>query len=140
MRVAAPPPAATHQRGLSPSPQVLLLACTLAPPEATAPIFSLTLPTLVHGMRTEADGPPSPADAELAPLCHTALTALAGRAPEAFRAAVAAFSPATRSRMEAAVREAAAKKQAAAAPAPTSAATVAQPKIALKMDFGNFGK
>jgi hypothetical protein len=42
--------------------------------------------------------------------------------------------------MEEAVRQAAAKKQAAAAPAPASQAAEAKPKIALKMDFGNFGK
>jgi hypothetical protein len=119
---------------------VLLLACTLAPPDATAAVYSLVLPILVHGMSTHADAPSS--DLELSPICHAALTALAGRAPDAFRAAVAAFSPATRSRMETALREAAAQKQSIAARTQDSTATaaVAQPKIALKMDFGNFGK
>jgi len=104
-----------------------------------APLLSLTLPLLVRGMSIDAERAIT-ADAELSTICHAALTALAGRAPDAFRAAVAAFSPETRGRMETALREAAAKKQQAAAALNPAAAAAAKPKIALKMDFGNFGK
>jgi len=122
--------------------KVLLLACTLAPPDSMAALFSLALPILVAGMPTDADV--SPPTAELSTICQTALTALGGRAPEAFRAAVSVFSASTRARMETSIREAAAKKQRAAStlnPTTTADAVAdAKPTIALKMDFGNFGK
>ena len=44
-------------------------------------------------------------DAELSAVAHAALTALASRSADAFRASVANFSTETRSRMEVAVRE-----------------------------------
>ena len=89
-------------------------------------------------MGVAADGPPSKVDAELSAVAHAALTALASRSADAFRASVANFSTETRSRMEVAIREEQAKKQRAVAASPGAAVTAAKPKIALKMDFGSF--
>jgi len=118
--------------------KLLLLACTLSSAEAAPALFSLTLPLLIHGMSVAADGPSSKVDAELSAVAHAALTALASRSADAFRASVANFSTETRSRMEVAIREEQAKKQRAVAASPGAAVTAAKPKIALKMDFGSF--
>jgi len=124
--------------------KALLLACTVCPAEASTSLLSLALPLFVGCLWLAADGSPSAAQKEVSALVHASLTALAKRAPTDFRQAVAAFTPATRSRMEMALKEAAASasntaqsREAAAKPA--SAGVASQPKIALRMDFGSFG-
>ena len=122
--------------------KLLLLGATLAPPGALTTLLSLVLPLLVGCLSVSSDPPPSPARRELASLAHASVTALAKRSPAEFRDAASGFSPETRARMETALREAAAASQqvqAAASPA-AGQPPAAAPKIALKMDFGGFGK
>ena len=121
--------------------KLLLLACAVSPPEALAAVFSLALPLIVGCLSVAADGAVSAEQRELSTLAHTSLTALAKRSAAEFRAAAAAFSADTRTRMETALREVAAATQpqqcaAAAATTPSGA----PPKIALKMDFSSFGR
>lgn len=96
-------------------------------------------------IRRQADGTQSAAQRELSALAHSSLTALAKRSPDAFRAVAANFSPDVRTRMETALREAAAVASAQAQAACCVAASAtssgsAAPSIALKMDFSSFGK
>ena len=75
-------------------------------------------------------------------LALSSITGLAKRSPDDFRATVAALSADARARMETAIREAAQASAAAQqSHTPTSAkGPGSAPKIALKMDFGGFGK
>jgi len=117
--------------------RVLLLACTISPPESLVTLLSIALPLLVQCMWVAADGTPSPPQKELSALSHASFTALAKRSPNEFRAAVASFSPESRSRMEAAIRESATGS--VATPTIAAKAAAEKPKIALKMDFSSFG-
>ena len=125
--------------------KLLLLSCALATPEGLPTLLSLTLPLIVGCLHVNADGAQTADDKALATLAHTSLTALAKRSPEHFRAVVGMFTPDTRTRMETALREAAAPTAAPVASAgaggvPNSPGVGAPPKIALKMDFSAFGK
>ena len=122
--------------------RLLLLACALSPAEALAPLLSLALPLIIGCLSISADGAVSAEQRELSALAHTSLTALAKRSPHEFRTVAAAFSSTVRTRMETALKEAAAH---VAAPVASGGAVGAvgggaAPKIALKMDFSAFGK
>jgi len=121
--------------------KVLLLMVTLSPPAAVVTVLSLLLPLLIGCMWLGRDGAPDAVQKELSTLAHASITALGKRHTAEFRQAVAAFSDETRTRMESALREAAAASQQAASAASTGAAQAeAKPKIALRMDFSSFGK
>ena len=127
--------------------KLMVLACALAPADgsgAVGVVLSLALPLIINCMHLQADGTPSAEAKELSTMASNSLTALAKRSVNEFKAAAATFAPETRTRMETALREQAA---AAAAPPTTKAGLGAPgtpaagpPKIALKMDFGGFGK
>eukprot|EP00965_Chrysotila_dentata_P221096 6192190-Pleurochrysis_carterae.AAC.6 len=112
----------------------------MCPPHAVTSLLSLSLPLFVGCMWLAKDGTPDAAQKEVSTLVHASLTALAKRSPADFRAAVAAFSAETRSRMETALREAAAASQAGTALSSNQTEQAAKPKIALRMDFSSFGK
>ena len=117
--------------------KVLLLACTLTPPDGMLTCLSVTLPLLVGCMHLGADGKPSQSTKELSMLAHASFTALAKRSPNEFRAAVSWFTSETRARMETALRESAATTT--ITPGHVANTPPAAPKIALKMDFSGFG-
>jgi len=116
--------------------KLMLLVCTISPPEGLLACFSIMVPLLVGCMWLTADGAPSSAQKELSAVAHASFSVLARRAPNEFKVVIGELSTDVRKRMETALREAAAPSRPTPGPAHVSSA----PKIALKMDFTGFGK
>eukprot|EP00966_Prymnesium_polylepis_P325156 7381140-Prymnesium_polylepis.1 len=135
--------------------KLMLLVCTISPPEGLLACFSIMVPLLVGCMWLTADGAPSSAQKvamhcgvaihlcerclvslqELSAVAHASFSVLARRAPNEFKVVIGELSTDVRKRMETALREAAAPSRPTPGPVHVSSA----PKIALKMDFTGFG-